>query len=886
MISRTARKVLLVILAITLVFTSQSWSAYTVSAASGASEYGLIQELAKSDYTGRQAGTPGYAKAVSLIESRMKAIGMSPMLEGGKFRQSVPTAVAVLTKEQVSINGKSLALMKDYMPYARSAEGKYTFTGVYDAAAGNASDYKGKVDGLVLFRWLDKDGKFPQGLLDRIQRAVAQGAKGVLVITNGELKVGNYEHPLNGHSISVPVLYISEEAARQAGFKSDYLPVQLPTPKVEMQLTISRTSSSADNLIGVIPGKQEKAVLWVTNIDGFGSLPDGRWYESAISGSAATTMMLDMARYYGEHQPEYTQIFTFVGSKWTGQEGITALANKLNFESIAATVDLYAMGGSADIRIGYTDPSFESFAKASFNQAYYNNDLGNALSNTLRGKTKRLLIVRDQNTWVDDSMADKASAITKAQYESGVKVLLEQGDRMMSQLSKEDSVSFDYEAQAFTPAAFDNPKLTLSRIESKHYTIYADEVYRGQITPSIMKEMDAIYERDAYYNYRSKTGPKIIALFMQDGNKAAVIAGRTDLEGQSEAAGGGFANFNRKDNQIYIYMRSGPYMETIAHESNHALASSNPHSRDQSVLEEWQGQSHFVRYANLKYLEDPAALINSRFANNHEVPDLMRIIANYKTALDWTWFTKLAPNPNGHLYTYYTMGSMYAFLNYKYGEATSRRAIYRNYQDVTRAQQNLIADTGLSLDAFLQAWSSWMARPDAALVSTGSNNEFDYMMLYTLPDPKDGSPASGGNGNTGNAGNAGNNGNIGQALPGTNMKAGSKGNIDFSYQFASKDLSIVSVKLSPTKTGAQFVIIYKSTDSRYVNIFNPPNGDRLLKFQDKVAKPIKGQATFTFTQKEVTTLLGVGLVAFKFGNKNDFLFVRSSDIANLLKKKV
>ncbi|QHW33555.1 hypothetical protein GZH47_24000 [Paenibacillus rhizovicinus] len=101
----------------------------------------------------------------------------------------------------------------------------------------------------------------------------------------------------------------------------------------------------------------------------------------------------------------------------------------------------------------------------------------------------------------------------------------------------------------------------------------------------------------------------------------------------------------------------------------------------------------------------------------------------------------------------------------------------------------------------------------------------------------------------------------------------------------SSDLSIVSVKLSPSKTGAQFVIVYKSKESRYMDVFNPPNGNRLLKYQDKIANPVNGQATFTFNQKEVATLLDVGLVAFKFGNKSDFLFVTSSDIAVILNNK-
>lgn len=836
--------------------------------------------MAASEYAGRQAGTPGYAKAVTAIESRMKANGMSPVFGNGKFRLSSAAEVASLTKEQVSINGKTLTLMKDYMPYSRTAEGRFAFSDVYDAGAGKAGDYKGKIKGVALFRWFDKDGKFPEGALDRIQRAIAQGATGVLIIANGELKVGNYEHPLNGASLKVPVLYISEEAAKRAGFSSGYQTAALTNQKIDIQLSVSRNAGSADNLIGVIPGKQEKAVLWVTNIDGFGSLPDGRSYESAKSGSAAAAMMLDMARYYAGNQPEYTQLFAFVGGKWKGQEGISALAGRLNFDNIAATVDLYAMGGSGraeEINIGYTDPSFETFAKAVANRSYYNNDLGNSLSGVLKSKTKRLLMVRDRDTWVDDSMTDKASAISPQRYEAGVNSLLDLADRIMVQTAKEDSAPFDYASQKMTTVTFDSPKLTLGKTQSKHYTIYADEQYRGQITQDVLKGMDETYERIAYYNYYPKSGQKIIALFMKDGNAAAIIAGRKDLEGRSEAAGGGFANVNPKDGNMYIYMRSGPALGTVAHESNHALASVNPYAGDNFELQEWQGQSHIVRYSyqgsQQTYMTDPVPMMDMWFKNNNEVSGLTTLISDYKTAMDWAWFTKRVPNPKGHLYTYYTAGSMYAFLNYRYGAEASRRAMYRNYEDATRFQSNLIADTGLSLDGFLQAWRDWFASPDAILASSGngkaSGKEFDYKILYTLPE------GSGGNESAENTGQG--------ALPGTTVKAGVQGNIRYAYEFASKDLSIVSLKLAPVKTGAQFVIVYKSKDSRYINIFNPPQADRLLKFQDRVAKPVKGQATITLTQEEVRTMLDVGRVSIKFGNFNDFVYLNSSDCAKLLR---
>lgn len=832
----------------------------------------MITEWAKQEYQGRQAGTAGYAKAVTDLQARMISAGMLPAFGESQYRQSFKTGTASLVKESVSVNGKTLELMKDYMPFSRSASGGFSFNKLYYAGAGISGDYPAKVDGLVIFHWYDRQGKFPEGALDRIQRAIANGAKGVMIITNGELKVGNYEHPLTAEKLSVPVLYISQDIAAMLGVPGDYSAASLKASDVRINLTIDRSSQPADNLVGVIPGKSEqKSILWVTNIDGFGSLPDGKWYESAKSGAAAAAMMMDMARYYKEHTPDYTMIFAFVGSKWKQQEGIQALASKLNFSHITYTVDLYAMGGSGNLDnmyIGYTDSSFASQANLISKNAQLNADLGNALSSVLKSQTKQLFMIRDSNTWIDDSFSDKAASIAPLQYEAGLHSLLTLSDRMMALAPKEGTAEYNYKETA-AKVELQAPKLTLNQIDSEYFTIYADDSNVGRITTAVLKEMDSIYQRVAKYNYYPASGEKPIALFLENGEIAAQISGRKDLVKDSSSAGGGFANVY--NGHMYVYMRNGPSYETIAHELNHALASSNLYAGDNFELQEWQGQSQFVRYSAVNgqsvHPEDMGTIIRNSFLSNHEVPKLKELVTNYNQNLDWTWFTKKTPNPNGHLYTYYIMGSMYAFLEDQYGEQASRRAMYRNYAVVSNIQNNLIKDTGLTLDSFLKAWSKWFvnggnASPDKSLLTQQGNNGFDYMILYTLPDKKNNEAAT-----------------VPSSSGGT---VKTNGTVKYQLSLRSKDLTIQSLNIYKARDGATVEINYDSKQARFVCLFDPPNGDKIKILLKNAIVSGKGKVTMKLSNKEVKTLLELSGVTLRFGEGEDFAYIEAGELKRIL----
>jgi len=843
------------------------------------SGFQVIEELAKKKYDGRQAGTKGYQESVTFLESEMKNVGMMPMFGEKQYRQTFGTGVATLSASKLIVNGKELRLMKDYMPFSRTASGTFHFQKMYYVGAGTEKDYIGDVDGLVVFHWFDQNGKFPEGALDRVQRAIKNGADGVMIISDGELKVGNYEHPLNGQQVSIPVVYITPDVAKGLGMPGNYKQTIVEKNKIDGELTIDLSSEKADNLIGIIPGKRvDKAVLYVTNMDGFGSLPDGRWYESAKSGSAAAAMMLELASRYKTSTPEYTMIFAFVGSKWKGQEGIQALAAQLNFDHIVTTFDLYAMGGNGSINqmyFGYVDKSFESFAKSIVPNARLNQDLGNALSSEMKSKTNRILFIRDDNTWVDDSMTDTASGVSQTNFKSGVETLTELAKRVIENDRKLEDVGFSYKLNP-TEVTFKGTDVTLKKFESKHFHVYADESFVNQITIQVLQDFDDIYNRIATYNYFPKPDQKINVLYMKDGNTAAKIAGRKDLEANSGVAGGGFAGEN--NGQMYIYGRDGVHHGNVGHELNHALANANAYGII-SLLQEWQGQSHIVRFGKengkLTYLKEASAVTNALF--HFEVPKLEELIRTYKTSLDWKWFTESAPNPYGHLYSYYLMGSMYAFLSDQFGENASRRAMYRVYEDVKNTPEVLIQETGLSLDEFLEGWSQWMlsrgskttekVKKAAAAFDKGLT-WYDYKMLFTgTIKPQMDSSGKPPKDNSG--------GDFGLIQ---------NGNIKYRSGILDPKFKVTSVNVYQVDGYTNFVFEYENnSNTDFISLFDPPDGDKVMKFLQDELKAGNGTVTIRLNKEEIDLLLEGIIFTIKFGNKNGYISIPKSQFGELLK---
>lgn len=714
----------------------------------------ITRELTKKEYNGRQTGTEGYSKAINFIEGKLKEVQAAPLLKENSYRQEYDTAFATLKSHSVRIGGRELEIMKDYMPFAKcSSVDGFNANDIYYAGVGREEDYKkGQANGVVIFKWNDQSGKFGGGVSDRVEIAKRHGAKAVLVIANGELEIGNYEHPLSGQDVGIPGVYISEAVARNIlNVPNTDKPAVLLSKSIKISMDIERKSAKGENLVAVIPGKvEEKAILITTNLDGFGSLPDGRYYESAQASAVSVEMMLELARYYKQNVPEYNLILAFVGSKWTDNNGIKELSRVIDFNNIAFSIDLYAMGGNGRLLVNYIDEKNKGLAedlnkKISSVSIYNPNDFGNALSSSLSQKSKNVLLIRDQGTWIPNSLTDKYENVSVNSYLKGLDNLKTVIDTVIK-YDRSKETAFSYSNISVKKEYFKEVKREINYKESKYFKVYFDREFEAYINDYYMKEIDKIYERISKFNYYPAVGEKVKLLNLKDGNEAAVIADREDLFGNSQKAGGGFASVTRP----VIYCRQ-PALGTVSHELNHLLANYKGYGRSENgdhkngVAQESQGQSFLVSYRVQDYVTDVNTLINQYF-NSHESPDVLAIARDYKTKLNWESYITAGKDYNNNWQnTYHTLGSIYTFIKYAYGDNASRRAMYRVYDlqpsEYKSYKNSLIKDLNINTDNFLEDWSQWMTSSGEKVRTRTSISgkkyedkllQYDYSKIYTL----------------------------------------------------------------------------------------------------------------------------------------------------------
>jgi hypothetical protein len=263
------------------------------------------------------------------------------------------------------------------------------------------------------------------------------------------------------------------------------------------------------------------------------------------------------------------------------------------------------------------------------------------LANVIRSKTNRVFFLRDRNTWVDESLTDRAEDISSQGFEMGIEYLKNLISNIIDKAQAENNGYFNYDSNAVKTVFDKDANRDITYVESKYFNVYFDEIFKKHITNDYLKEIDIVYDRISKFNYYPYVGEKVKLLNLESGQEAAKIAGRNDLIDNPERAGGGFASFNRP----VIYCRQVS-LGTISHELNHLLADYKAKEYRNSLIQECHGHSFLLYYYGNRYVDDVSVLINE-FLNHLESPKVIENARNYKNVLNWDIFTKNAPDPDG-----------------------------------------------------------------------------------------------------------------------------------------------------------------------------------------------------------------------------------------------
>jgi len=280
-------------------------------------------ELSSDAMEGRDAGSPGHARAIDLVEGWFKAARLQPAGEGGSFRQTVPlheVAVTGATMRVVAPDGSAapLKFLHDITPrpatdLPATLSGAMRFAG-YCSKAEAGPELKGKI--AVCF------GSRRKGRADAAERLAAVTAAGAIAVLTID-DIGFHIEPprwpdayaravahdgvalpggslpqfrVNGAALTTLIAGSGRLAAAiltDAGLHRDLERFDLPG-RFEAAMTTATRRFTSQQLIGLLPGTDKaragEHLLLGAHIDGYG-------FGEPVNGDGLYNGTLDDAAY-------------------------------------------------------------------------------------------------------------------------------------------------------------------------------------------------------------------------------------------------------------------------------------------------------------------------------------------------------------------------------------------------------------------------------------------------------------------------------------------------------------------------------------------------------------------------------------------------------------
>ncbi|WP_310473980.1 M28 family peptidase [Sandarakinorhabdus sp.] len=279
-------------------------------------------ELSSDAMEGRDAGSPGHARAITLVEGWFKAAKLKPAGENGSFRQTVPlheVAVTAADMRVVSPDGVAapLRFLHDVTPrpatdLPATLSGAMRFAG-YCSAAEAGPELKGKIAVCFGSR---RPGRATAA--ERLAAVTAVGAVALLTVDDvgftvepprwpdayarsvahdgAPLPSGLPQFRVNGAALATLIAGSRRLAAAiltDATYHRDLESFDLPG-RFEAKLTTVQRRFTAEQLIGLLPGtdkaKANEVLLLGAHIDGYG-------LGEPVNGDALYNGTLDDAGY-------------------------------------------------------------------------------------------------------------------------------------------------------------------------------------------------------------------------------------------------------------------------------------------------------------------------------------------------------------------------------------------------------------------------------------------------------------------------------------------------------------------------------------------------------------------------------------------------------------
>jgi len=295
-----------------------------------------LERLCSPEFHGRAYYQRGDSLAADYLAQQFEGFGLESF--ASDYFQHYSFNVNSLEKLSVKINGKLLEFGTDFMIHPSSSSLSGSFKPVLiDASLMKSPEH--------MVRQLSEAGAHPFIVLDslgldnpelyRFIKTIAlseqMGISGLIEICSvlpiGRVGRSVYQGPciqLNREAVSDPIENIVIDVKNK--YYENY-----PT----------------QNVIGFIPGKSEKIIVFTAHYDMLGSFGEGNYFPGASDNGSGTSMVLDLARHFSmEKKPYYSVAFMLFSGEEAGLMGSTHYVNQPLFplEKIKLVINLDMVG--------------------------------------------------------------------------------------------------------------------------------------------------------------------------------------------------------------------------------------------------------------------------------------------------------------------------------------------------------------------------------------------------------------------------------------------------------------------------------------------------------------------------------------------------------------
>jgi hypothetical protein len=330
-----------------------------------------LKKLCSPEFYGRGYYKKGDKIAADHLAKEFKKFGLKSY--GSDYFQKYTFNVNSLVKVSIKINGKELQFGSDYMMNAASGSGSGSYKPalINSTVMNNPSVLIKKLTGVqipeVIPWWQDPSVPItndielkesaknpPLIILDSLGLNNPGLFKFVkTLILSGELEIAGLVEVYK----KVPGVGIGRKELPFPHFQVSRKAVPDQIDKIEMDVRNKFYEKyPTQNVIGYIPGKSKKCIMFTAHYDGHGSYGENKLFPNAIDNGSGTCMVLDLARHYSSgDKPYYTMVFFQVSAEEAGLVGSRYYVNNPIFplEDIKLVINLDVIGTGQDYVILY-----------------------------------------------------------------------------------------------------------------------------------------------------------------------------------------------------------------------------------------------------------------------------------------------------------------------------------------------------------------------------------------------------------------------------------------------------------------------------------------------------------------------------------------------------